>query len=259
MPRGIPNKKTARAGMVKGKDLDTKNLSPEAYLKKFGRKKPGPAVGFKKNAKTAKATKAVSKVKAKPGPKPGFKKHLVATTTGRTSAAKPNIANKPKAERQKPGPKPGFKRKAKGTGGLPAVEGKVDISSLVAAATSLELGDMVTLVDAMEAQAFKSVEGLFGEEEKSAIAEMTSSGWNKIAAIKQIKGDMEVDEELAAQANPPAPLPPGTEPVAPPPPAPTEETDTGEETEEDVEDKDEDEKQAANSTSNAAPIAPVSA
>jgi hypothetical protein len=64
--------------MPRGKSIDTKDMSPEEYEKKFGRKKPGPKLGAKKVvAKAVRAAKPGLKKdgspRKKPGPKPGKK------------------------------------------------------------------------------------------------------------------------------------------------------------------------------------------
>ncbi len=112
--------------MPRGPKIETKDMSPEDYEKKFGRRKPGPKAGARKPAKaTVKAAKAGPKLKKdgtprkKPGPKAGKATFAKATTSRKSGAEAPWGYKKDGTPRKPPGRKASANGKKETLGAVP--------------------------------------------------------------------------------------------------------------------------------------------
>jgi hypothetical protein len=221
MPRGIPNKKKPA--------VDTKSMSAAEYEREFGRKKPGPAPGFKKKGKAAKSTAKAGYFppgRVKPGPKPGFKKKGKATvkaaTTGRWASKEPAVQSIPK--------------KGKDLGPPPRRQ-KFGLGEITQAALDLKETDLFVLHEQIELKLAGDTSG-FGPDEWGAVQELINSGYSKLNAIKEVRSDAETDrtnEETMMNQTPFAAAP---EEAVPPV---SDETDETDETDEDNEEGDDEE------------------
>ncbi len=212
MPRGIPNKKKTLP-KAPTRAQETKSMSPEEYETTFGRKKPGPAPGFKKKAAAPKPTAKsgyFAPGRVKPGPKPGFKKGkakvTVSVTTGRWSSKKTNASQAAKAA-----------PKGKDLGPPPR-RLKPDLGTVTQAALDLGTPDLQILLEQIELKLAGDTSS-FGPEEWGTVQELMSSGYSRLNAIETVRKDTALDTETSmaetTEADETSSIPPAIDPSAP--------------------------------------------
>lgn len=161
----MPRKKISATGMPK-----------DEYEKKFGRKKPGPAPGFKR--KKAGKAKLAKSTHSKPGPK-------------KVSAA-PGL-KKDGTPKKKPGPQPGFKRKTTpitaGAGLSRPEVGKLDLEGLKALTNELNPKDLRGLKDHIQERLESSINtNDFDQADWEAVETMVhSKGYEREDAILNVR------------------------------------------------------------------------
>jgi hypothetical protein len=209
--------------MPRGKKIDPKELSPEEYEKKFGRRKPGPRPGVARVARAA-GTKKDGTPRGKPGPKPGPKPgHARVAAQGTTSdapwgykkdgtprkppgrkaaggkkheaASTPATATEPKRR----GPKPGFKRNqatpqvaptpGRDLGAPPPSRAKNFQFAKSLIAEDFDEQQILELHEDIENRLIGDKTDDFTKDDWAAIAELEASGYSKLGAVKNVLTD----------------------------------------------------------------------